>query len=111
MANSVSVFSDTFKEDSDSIQLNRIRNIFADLETVLKSYNLEGITKGVTERPRCDISLTKGWMLNGVWNAFCTEQLKSKFILCIKVEYLNLLIKFSSINFGISFQIFQNRTM
>jgi len=92
VANSVSVFSNTFKEDLNSIQFNRIRNIFADLETVLKSYNLEGIAKSITERPLCDISLTKGWMLNGVWNIFCTEQFKSKFIFFIKSKHLNPLI-------------------
>jgi hypothetical protein len=89
VASSVSVFNDAFKEDLNSIQLNRVRNIFADLKTVLKSYNLEGIAKSVSERPLCDISLTKGWMLNGVWNVFCTEQLESKFIFFIKSEHVD----------------------
>jgi len=83
-AKSIIVFSSILTKDLDSSQSNDMKIASTEaVGTSFKQYDIKNIAKPITKDPY-NLSLTRGWMSNGIWNISCMEHFKSKFI-CILI--------------------------
>lgn len=86
-AKSITAFNSMFIEDLDSIQQsNDIKIASTELEVSLKQCDIKNIAKAVI-KTSCNLSLSRGWMSNGIWNISCMEHFKSKIISYIYIDY------------------------
>ncbi|KAG5322628.1 PDI isomerase, partial [Pseudoatta argentina] len=87
-AKSITVFSNILTEDLDSSQSNDMK--IASTEAVgvsFKQYDIKNIVKPITKDPY-NLSLTRGWMSNGIWNISCMEHFKN-FSKAHNIRYCN----------------------
>lgn len=87
-AKSITVFSNILTEDLDSSQSNDMKIASTEIGASFKQYDIKNIAKPIT-KDSYNLSLTRGWMSNGIWNIFCMEHFKSKFTFCILITALN----------------------
>lgn len=79
----ITAFSSIFSEDLDSIQQsNDMKIASTELGVSFKQSDIKNIAKAVTKIP-CNLSLSRGWMSNSVWNISCMEHFESKIIFYI----------------------------
>ncbi|KAL6265174.1 hypothetical protein P5V15_005259 [Pogonomyrmex californicus] len=83
---SITAFSNILSEDLNSTQLNTTKTTSTELEASLKQYdkNIESIAE-VSSR---NLSLTSGWMSNGIWNISCMEHF-TNFTKAYNIRYSN----------------------
>lgn len=84
-AKSITAFSRIFTEDLDSSQFNETKIASAELGASFNS--IRNIAKPITKDP-CDLSLTRAWMSNGIWNISCMEHFKN-FSKAYNIRYCN----------------------
>ncbi|XP_012063844.1 PREDICTED: uncharacterized protein LOC105627168 [Atta cephalotes] len=87
-AKSITVFSSILTKDLDSSQSNDMKIASTEaVGTSFKQYDIKNIAKPITKDPY-NLSLTRGWMSNGIWNISCMEHFKN-FSKVLNIRYCN----------------------